>query len=59
MLVLMLVRNARRSSGLINFSMADYDARMVDDSFNVVKRSSNHGAATICVNAEEARLKGT
>jgi len=39
-------------------NMADYDARMVNDIFNVVeyKRSSNHGAATICVNAEEARL---
>ena len=58
----MSLTKAQISSVLINFSLSDYDARMVDDKGSVVfnvaehKTSSTHGAATICVNAEEARL---
>ena len=62
LLVLMSLTKAQRSGVLINFSLSDYDARMVDDKGSVVfnvaehKTSSTHRAATICVNAEEARL---
>jgi len=58
----MSVTNAQRSGVLINFSLSDYDARMVGDKgsviFNVAehKTFSIHGAATTCVNAEEAKL---
>jgi len=61
-LILMSLTKAQISGVLINFSLSDYDARMVDDKGSVVfnvaehKTSSTHGTATICVNAEEARL---
>ena len=62
MLVILAVGNAHRTGVLINFSLSDYSTRKESDDGSVVfsvchhKTATVHGAATLAISADEAKL---